>query len=64
MHHFRYTLHTFLLFLLPLVASAQKAEEPAPQITDSIQRMIAQNGMYILETFANSKKIDIDYQKV
>ena len=64
MHYFRYTLHVFLLFLLPLVASAQKAEESTPQITDSIQRMIAQNGMYILETFANSKKIDIDYQKV
>lgn len=64
MHHFRYTLHTFLLFLLPLMAGAQKTEETTPQITDSIQRMIAQNGSYILETFADGKKVDIDYQKV
>ena len=46
------------------MAGAQKTEETTPQITDSIQRMIAQNGLYILETFADGKKIDIDYQKV
>ena len=64
MHCFRYTFHAFLLFMLPLMASAQKAEESAPQVTDSTLKITAQKGMCILENFAISKKIDIDYQKV
>lgn len=64
MRCFSLTLYTILLLMLPLMANAQETVESAPQVTDSIQKMIAKRGKYILETFASRKKIDIDYQKV
>lgn len=64
MRFFSLAFYTILFLLLPLMANAQETVESAPQVTDSIQKMIAKRGKYILETFASRKKIDIDYQKV
>jgi len=64
MRFFSLAFYTVLFLLLPLMANAQETVESAPQVTDSIQKMIAKSGKYILETFASRKKIDIDYQKV
>ena len=62
MHYYRFILHVLLLFFLPLVANAQETKD-STQATDSIQKTIARKGRYLLEIFANRKKIDIDYQK-
>ena len=64
MRYFSLAFYTILFLMLPLMTNAQETVESTPQVTDSIQKMLAKRGVYILETFANRKKIDIDYQKV